>query len=846
MAVGVAALVRVQPAQADHHELVSVLKGILAKYERCIIEKYETAETARLEHRDAAECADGKRCTRASRKAAWDKLNALAAAGDTKDFEKILKSAVLKDCMQCGKHKKWHTKHTHCTMDCGGNDDFKPNWKPGRGLCFEGCKAGVDITAFFRDLEAELKKHAALFAGNFSGQGAVGVASLEPYASGGATVATNISLADPKDAEQCSNSTAGYFVVPGDPNLLDWTPVEAPSWHAVLTGYDPPKSPRKEAFNKPPLHNLGASEGRLRADLRAVAAKADPKHALCKSVVAFGEGKNSDGTAFADLSVTGRKTFAAFKRNPPTAEQIMACAKPLLRGKSDAEIRQWTDKALARAYRVAQVTRAGGWPTACPERAALGYIAVSGEDDMPHRPVNVPSAEFQQHDLAVKVGRITVNTRYIIAQTSGRGRSPSCADRGLTLPAEASPVLDPDAEVILFIHGMDSRLEEAMDLTHALHKLGRSHGKNYTVIAMDLPTSGYADKIDFDQISSIKTMGSPHLTLGFRPNKYDARMLQFIEDFIVAFVNELEKKTPGLTRKLRVVGGGSLGGNMAMRLGRNRPDAPWLTAVAPWSPAGMWESKADKDVEHVAIRLPWTFAGGDPTYRAEQPWSRSGFFYGGFDFQSKILGIVNVTKPQAQEWYADSWACKQQHLRLARLDRYETYHPNFRRWHWRLAAEQMMYSHRIKQGGAPLYTKNTKRTLLMCGVEDTGGGLCEATRQVARDMKYTPGHALVLKRTGHSIQNERPNFLARHLADFIAPRVSGITFDQDYARSAIGAAPRRVNASSAAACRDACKTDPTCKAYTYVRPGKPTSGCSLYNRVLPKVFDVDAVSGEKQ
>lgn len=823
-------LARANVARADNPELVPVLQGLLAKYERCIIEKYETPNTSMIALRDASTCADGKPCTLASRRAAWTRLRALAARGDATDFEKLLKSAVLQDCMQCTKHRKWHTKHTHCTMDCDGNDDFKNGWRPGRGVCFEGCKAGVDINAFFRDLEQELNGHAALLGNESSG----------------GSVASNRTLATPTDTERCDSSTHGYHVAPEDKDLLDWTPTEAPSWNAALTGYDPGKSPARDVFNRPALHNLGANEGRLRADLRAVARRADPRHALCRAVVALGNGKTREGIALADLGVTGRKAFAAFKARPPGAGEIVACAKRSLPRQTDAAVRQWTDQALARAYRVAQVTRAGGWPAACPERAALGFIAVSGEDDQPHRPTNVPSAEFQQHDLAVRVGRVTVNTRYMIAQSSGGG-SPSCADQGLRLPAEPAPVLDPQAEVILFIHGMDSRLEEALDLTRELHALGRARGKKYAVIAVDLPTSGYADNLDYNVIAPITSLGRPYSMLGFRPNRYNAPTLEFIEDFIVAFMNKLDDRVPGATRQLAAVVGGSLGGNMSLRLGRPRADAPWIRAVVPWSPAGMWESKADIPVERVALRLPWTFAGGDATYRSEKPWSRGGFFYGGFDFQSKVLGIINVTKPQAEEWYADSWRCKQSHLRTARVDRYETYDEKFRRWHWRLAAEQMMFSHTIEKDGVPLYAGNTKPMLLICGIQDTGGGLCEATRKVAADMKYTPGHALFLNGTGHSIQNERPAFLARHIADFIVPSVARMTWEQDYVRAPAprAGAGRRVVANSPEACRRACTADGRCKAFTHVRPGAAGAGCTLFDGATTKAFNIDAVSGVK-
>src|SRR5260370_427203 len=53
-----------------------------------------------------------------------------------------------------------------------------------------------------------------------------------------------------------------------------------------------------------------------------------------------------------------------------------------------------------------------------PERQALGWVAVSGEDDQPYRRVNVPtnSGGFPDFQIGVNVpGFGVVNTRYMIA-----------------------------------------------------------------------------------------------------------------------------------------------------------------------------------------------------------------------------------------------------------------------------------------------------------------------------------------------------------------------------------------------------------------------------------------------
>jgi hypothetical protein len=87
--------------------------------------------------------------------------------------------------------------------------------------------------------------------------------------------------------------------------------------------------------------------------------------------------------------------------------------------------------------------------------------------------------------------------------------------------------------------------------------------------------------------------------------------------------------------------------------------------------------------------------------------------------------------------------------------------------------EQLLFSQQIARGGLnppqPLYLANTKRMLLLCGMDDTGGGLCQSARDIAPKMEMTPGHALFLKGTGHSIHNEHPMFLAQQIVNFVDP-----------------------------------------------------------------------------
>src|SRR5262249_32531510 len=142
------------------------------------------------------------------------------------------------------------------------------------------------------------------------------------------------------------------------------------------------------------------------------------------------------------------------------------------------------------------------------------------------------------------------------------------------MPVDTAPALARDAEVILYVHGMDSRLEEALDITQALHRIGRSTGKNWTVISVDLPTSGYADNLDHTRISPIDAVGEAkfgyngandleitNLQIFNGRGVHNVPIVDFIEDFIVVFLDKLDGLV-GVKARLQAVVGGSLGGNM--------------------------------------------------------------------------------------------------------------------------------------------------------------------------------------------------------------------------------------------------------------------------------------------
>lgn len=125
-------------------------------------------------------------------------------------------------------------------------------------------------------------------------------------------------------------------------------------------------------------------------------------------------------------------------------------------------------------------------------------------------------------------------------------------------------------------------------------------------------------------------------------------------------------------------------------------------------------------------------------------------------------------------WYRADWKpCKDDHIFTARTDRFEIYHQYFRRWHWRVAGEQLIYSHvahaKYEDSLSPYrYELNRARQLLAAGEKDNykWANIYNATRELAEKMVKTPGRSLFLLDTGHSIHVERPRYLADQIVSF--------------------------------------------------------------------------------
>jgi hypothetical protein len=683
----------------------------------------------------------------------FNDLQSQAARGDTTNFLSRMQRITPADCFECSKHQEWHTKHVHCTMDVGGNSGIF------HGPAFEFCKAGVDINALIRIVVADITRIINDITRNFP---------EPPNVTGGPSIATNRmtvrfqSCPNPASGcpETCSNpdifsggqrtGVVPTEVVNGRRNRIYFGPVIPPSL------LDTPPPPGQQ-INVPAARNLGMNEGRLRPDLRQAAAAADPLASLRIAALRFASGDTVNANAFADLSVTGRRSFAAFRTALPQ-EEFCRTIRP---GRLDpTAVLNGCFSALDRAYRVANFLRTGqrGDTPALKtrktdERNALGWIAVSGEDDSPHRPVNVPSSDFPQFDLDVAVEAprslgprtVTVRSRYVIAQSA--------------------PV----------------------------------NGRTLVVISMDLPTSGYSTNLDYNMVSPLSDIGTPKWTPlpvpvvvpvgiaytvpGFPPilppgftippgtplPDFQATgrtpMLDFIENFIVRFTETLDQRIP-VRNNVRGVMGGSLGGNMTFRLGR-RPGVPWLQRFIVWSPASIWNSLGEGSdlFKHFGPRKAWEDA--DAANRSPGAGDRAAFF-GGWD---KAIVPVIIPMAQSDTWASEFYPCKRSSIAGARLDRHETYDANFLAWHWRLGAEQLLFSHQTidPTTNRRRFMSNVKPMLLACGTEDRVpfNDICPATMNTAPLMELTPGRALFLDKTGHSIDNERKRFWARQILDFI-------------------------------------------------------------------------------
>jgi hypothetical protein len=477
-----------------------------------------------------------------------------------------------------------------------------------------------------------------------------------------------------------------------------------------------------------------------------------------------GAGRVALAQAFADLAASGRRALASFLAAPPPAAEVARAAEELLAGVpgvTQAFVSRGAEQALARAKAVAAYLTA-----VAPDRgtrARLGWIAVSGEIDGSRRPVNISSLPYPQYDINVPVrgpsgAIVEVEARYAVI-----------SERPAPTP---EPQIPPGDTVLLFIHGDGSRLEEVTPLVEPLLAAGRRDGRSYTILAVDLPSHGCSTMVDplGAAFAGTPPWDNHAPDPPSRPPSYP--VLEFLENFVVAFVAALDAK---IHCAHQVVGpmGGSLGGNMCLRLARRQE--PWIRQSIAWSPAAVWDSLADDAIKQAGPNHCST-EGHAP----EVAGTRAAFLFDVFKASTSI-GPIPIVLPQGDYWYRADWQpCKGRLLEAAQWERREVYCREYRQMHYRMDWEQLIYSYNDPDHGShtPRYESFRSRLLLASGSMDNNSpstqiyGSCLTLAQ-RLERTQTHGRTFFVEHTGHSIHDERPQLMAEQIDAFTAETLGG-------------------------------------------------------------------------
>jgi pimeloyl-ACP methyl ester carboxylesterase len=241
---------------------------------------------------------------------------------------------------------------------------------------------------------------------------------------------------------------------------------------------------------------------------------------------------------------------------------------------------------------------------------------------------------------------------------------------------------------LLLLHGLASRIEEYEDLISALEPSRRR------IVALDLPGNGYSDK---------------------PARKYS---LELMEDASLALLDHLDIRRAN-------VAGGSLGGNLTLRLGLRQPER--FGKLAAWAPAGAWEPH--RIWPRLLRFLPWR------------------------------LLFWHVLKLQSRFWYHPKWPGRQAALDGAFRHYREVYCEGFLRMYCDLGFEQVTTSL------FPVAGKIRQPTLLGWGDQDNG---LDMGTGVKRLLKIIPNARLVVfPDARHSLANEVPGPLAKSIDGFL-------------------------------------------------------------------------------
>lgn len=249
------------------------------------------------------------------------------------------------------------------------------------------------------------------------------------------------------------------------------------------------------------------------------------------------------------------------------------------------------------------------------------------------------------------------------------------------------------APPLVLLHGLASRLEEYEELVKVLAPHRR-------VLVLDLPGNGYSDKPD-------------------RPYT-----LPFFEDSILAFLDALAVREA-------IPLGGSLGGNLTLRLGHRAPER--FPRLAAWAPAGVWDA-APLHWMTLARFFAWT-----------QP----------------FWPVVWV---QSRFWYRRDWPGRERALANAFGHYKEIMSRGFVRMYFELGVEQ------AKHSLFPLAPEISQPTLLAWGDQDHALNMGEGVKRLAGILPNAKLH--VFEGARHSLANEVPSELGEKIRAFLSEQKS--------------------------------------------------------------------------
>ena len=323
-------------------------------------------------------------------------------------------------------------------------------------------------------------------------------------------------------------------------------------------------------------------------------------------------------------------------------------------------------------------------PNALPPRPALGWIAVSGEDDMPHRPTNVPAPPFEQYEIPVTVPatgshpELTVQTRFLIASPAApaSARTPHASRE---LPPDPEPEVPDGNNVILFLHGHVSVRKRRSRSSPCSTPAGPGARTKFSVISVDLPNCGYRrasttrrwpSRAPPRVVWTHRQGADPHTRAGLVETSWSRSSTLSTRSQLTA-IDSPESSAAASA------------GNLGLRLGRRMPDAR-LASTGDRLVNAAWSGNATSTT-------PSPGAG-----KCMNNWEASEFDDSRRNYSHEVYDtvvipvVLLVTQPQS---VLARGSRKRLHhrLRASRDARFAS--ENLRKWHWRVAGEQLIFSH---------------------------------------------------------------------------------------------------------------------------------------------------------